>query len=213
MTAASVELRRKRSRGTFRLTLKKARVKETKLGEVLRAPRPRDMLADAARWWLCLLLIVAPWAYGTTFPATKDLLAVALLVLIGLFVVSLILRGRRPRMHWLPGSITCLLVAMGWFMTWNAKLVYDPAVNYFHLVQQPLAFLPGTVDQSSAAHQMLLITGLVGAFWVVYDLPANPRWLDRVWLVMSLTGVSLIGLVIAPRDTGAPALFLHANRA
>src|SRR5260221_1142941 len=211
MTDASVEFRRTRSRWTFRLPLKKARVKETKVREKLRAPRPRDMLADAPRWWLCLLIIVAPWAYGTTFPATKDLLAVALLVLIGLFVVSLILRGRRPRMHWLPGSITCLLVVMGWFMTWNAKLVYDPAVNYFHLVQQPLAFLPGTVDQSSSAHQMLLITGLVGAFWVVYDLAANPRWLDRVWVVMSLTGVSLIGLGIAQRVTGAPGIFWDAN--
>src|SRR5258708_21572597 len=175
MTDASVEFRRTRSRWTFILPLKKARVKETKLREELRTPRPRDMLADAPRWWLCLLLIVAPWAYGTTFPATKDLLAVALLVLIGLFVVSLILRGRRPRMHWLPGSITCLLVAMGWFMTWNAKLVYDPAVNYFHLVHQPLAFLPVTFDQSTSVLKMFLFTDLLVAFCVFYVFVANRR--------------------------------------
>jgi len=170
-------------------------------------PTLRAMLENAPRWWLCLLLVVSPWVYGTTSPATKDLLAFALLVLIGLFVLSLILRRRLPRMHWLPGSITFLLLAQGWFMTWNAKLVYDPAVFYFHVVRPLMSFLPGTVDRVTSSHQMLLITGLVGAFWVAADLASNPRWLDRIWLTISLTGVSLVLLGLAQRVTGAPGIF------
>jgi hypothetical protein len=110
-------------------------------------------------------------------------------------------------MHWLPGSLTLILLAIGWFVTWNVKMVYDPDVLYFHLVQPRLPSFPGTVDQAVSFHQMLLITGLVGAFWVATDLAANPRWLDRVWFVMSLTGVSLMMLGIAQRVTGAPGIF------
>jgi hypothetical protein len=211
MIDASAEFRRSKIRWSIHLPLTKARLRETKLLQRFRARGIRDVFEDVPRWLLCLLLIAAPWAYGTTFTGTKDLLADGLLGLIGFFVLSLVLRHRWPRMHWLPGSLTFVLLAQGWLMTWNPKLVYDSAVFYFHVVSQPVSFLPGTVDQTASAHQMLLVTGLVGAFWVANDLAANPRWLDRVWLVISLTGVSLIVLGVAQRITGAQGIFWNSN--
>src|SRR5258707_7358157 len=98
----------------------------------------KQVVADAPRWWLCFLLIFAPWAYGTTMPWTKDLLTDGLLLLIGLFVLSLFLRRRWPRVHWLTAVLSIWLLAQGWLMTWNAKLFYDSAVFYFRHVQEPV---------------------------------------------------------------------------
>jgi len=171
----------------------------------------KQLLEDIPRWWLTTLLVFAPWAYGTTTSLTKQILTGALLALIGLFAVSLVLRRRWPRIHWLTALLSLFLLAQGWLMTWNPKLVYDPAVFYFHNVQQPITWLPGTVDQETSFRQMLLITGLFGAFWVAMDAAANPRWRDRLWLVMSLTGVSIMILGLLQRVMGAPAIFWQTN--
>jgi len=38
----------------------------------------RRVFEELPGWWLAALLVIAPWAYGATFPETKDLLAMAL---------------------------------------------------------------------------------------------------------------------------------------
>jgi hypothetical protein len=157
------------------------------------------------------LLVLAPWAYGTTFPQTKDLLAGGLLLLIGLYLVSLIVERRRPRIDWLLATLTLLILTQGWVMALNPKFVYDPAVQYFHFVPTLLPWLPGTCDQITSIHQMWLITGLFGVFWVAKDLMRSAEWRDRVWTVMSLTGVSLVGLGLLQRITGAPGIFWRSD--
>lgn len=211
MIDALLDFRRLRILRFFRLPVCGSPTESSRRWGKWQPPTFRAMVEDAPRWWLCGLLVLSPWAYGTTDPAAKDLLAAALLALIGLFVVSLILRWRLPRMHWTIGLISFVLLAYGWFMTWNAKLVYDAGVYYFHPLSSPLPFLPGSVDRVTSSHQMLLITGLVGAFWVAADLAANPRWLDRVWLTISLTGVSLVLLGLVQRVTGAAGVFWDTN--
>jgi O-Antigen ligase len=168
-------------------------------------------LEEAPRWWLAGLLVFAPWAFGAIMPITKEILTKGLLALIGLFAVSLALRRRWPRIHWLTALLSLFLLGQGWLMTWNPWLVYDPMVFYFHHVQQPIGWLPGTVDHAASFHQMLLITGLFGAFWVAMDAAANPVWRSRLWLVMSLTGVSIMILGLLQRVTGAPAIFWQTD--
>jgi O-antigen ligase len=162
-------------------------------------------------WWLCALLVAAPWAYGTTFPQTKQFLAVALVVLGGLFALSLIVQRRWPRGHWLSAVLTVVILAQGWLMTLNPKLAYDATVQYFHFVPGAIPWLPGTVDQSTSLGQMWLITGLLAAFWVVSDLGSEPVWRDRFMLVMSLTGVSLMALGLLQRVTGAPGILWRGD--
>jgi hypothetical protein len=168
-------------------------------------------LQDLPGWWLALLLVLAPWAYGTTFPETKVWLAEALCALGPLFLLSLILQRRWPRVNWLTILLSFAILAYGWGVTWNAKLIYDPKLFYFHYGSPPVPSLPGTVDQQTSATQMLLITGLFCAFWVVADLSARERWRSRFWLVLCLTGVSIVILGLAQRLTNASGIFWRAD--
>ena len=171
----------------------------------------RRVFEELPGWWLAALLVFAPWAYGTTFPETKDLLAVALCGLSVPFAISLTLQRRWPRVNWISTLLALVILTQGWLMTWNAKLIYDPRVLYFHLIPQPVGWLPGTVDQATSWHQMLLITGLFFAFWVASDLTARERWRRRLWLIMCLTGVSLMVLGLLQRVTAAPGIFWRTD--
>jgi Ca2+/Na+ antiporter len=164
-------------------------------------------LQDLLGWWLAVLLVLAPWAYGTTFDETKMWLAEALCALGPLFIISLMVRRRWPRVNWLSILLSFAILGYGWWMTWNAKLFYDTALFYFHYGSPPVPALPGTVDQKTSATQMLLITGFFFAFWVAADLSARERWRSRFWLVLSLTGVSIVILGLAQRLTNAPGIF------
>ena len=171
----------------------------------------RTLIEDLPGWWLAVLLVAAPWAYGATFPETKDWLAKGGCALGAIFLVSLVLRGRRPRISGVSVGVSLLILCYGWFMTWNAKLVYDPKVFYFHKVISPLPLWPGTVDQQTSANQMLLITGLVSAFWVASDLSTRDRWRRRLWLVLSLAGLSIVLLGLAQRLSNAPGIFWRTD--
>jgi hypothetical protein len=196
--------------GTARSASKRERRIRRRSGSSWARPL-QGLVEDLPGWWLAALLVFAPWAYGTTFAETKDQLAVALCGLGVVFLISLFLRGRRPRISWTSVGLSLLTLGYGWWMTWNAKLVYDPQVFYFHPVSAPVPSLPGSVDQQTSWHQMLLITGLVSAFWVTSDLSAQDRWRRRFWLVISLVGVSVMILGLAQRLTSAPGIFWRSD--
>lgn len=169
------------------------------------------VLGDLAGWYLALLLVAAPWVYGTTLPETRDWLAVALCGLGFLFVVSLVVQRRWPRINPVVFFLGLVILAQGWFMTWNAKLVYDPQVLYFHHILQPISSLPGTVDRVTSWREMLLVSGLLCAFWVTSDLAAIGRWRERLWLVASLTGLSIVLLGLVQRVTAAPGILWRTD--
>ena len=171
----------------------------------------RVLVEDLPGWWLVILIVAAPWAYGTTFPEGKDWLAKGLCALGGMFIVSLLLRGRLLRVSWVSLGLSFLLLGYGWFMTWNAKLIYDPHVFYFHPGSPHLPSWPGSVDQKTSADQMVLITGLFCAFWVVSDLSTRERWRRRFWLVLGLAGLSIVLLGLAQRLSGAPGIFWRTD--
>jgi Ca2+/Na+ antiporter len=169
------------------------------------------LIEDLPGWWLAVLIVAAPWAYGTTFPETKELLAKALCGLGMIFLCSLLLRGRGLRINWVSLGLSFLILGYGWWMTWNATLVYDPGLYYFHPGSPPVPTWPGSVDQKTSWNQMVLITGLFCAFWTASDLGTRDRWRRRLWLVLSLTGISIIVLGLLQRLSGAPGIFWRTD--
>lgn len=167
----------------------------------------QTIIGDLPGWWVAVLLVCAPWAYGSTFPETREWLAKALCALGVFYLLSLPLRGRLPRLNWLSVLLGISILAYGWWMTWNAKLVYDPRLFYFHPGTPPVPSWPGTVDQKTSGDSMLLITGLFAAFWITADLSSSDRWRGRFWWVLSLTGVSIVLLGLAQRLSSAPGIF------
>jgi hypothetical protein len=92
-------------------------------------------------------------------------------------------------------------------MVLNPKQRFDSTPFAFTNLPGAIPCLPGVVDQARAESQLLLVTRLIGAFWISNDLATSARWQTRTWWVMSLTGISLVALGLAQRLTGARAIF------
>jgi hypothetical protein len=104
------------------------------------------------------------------------------------------------------------LLLQCWFMTWNASRRFIQGADTFVDIPQPLASWPGFWDASLTLQPVLLMTGLIGALWVACDLTANRQWRNRVWLVLALTGLSIMILGLAQRFTEAPGIFWNPYR-
>ncbi len=162
---------------------------------------------DIPRWFLLGILVYAPWVYGSTRPWTLDVLKWLLLVLAALFILSLILERRRPRITAGAAVLLLALLGLGWWMTWNARAVFDPVGPQFHDVTAWVAWLPGTMDQKKSLSSMLLVTGMMGAFATSADMLRDARWRDRLWVAVALIGFSLIFFGVIQRLSGARAIF------
>jgi len=167
----------------------------------------RSIPTDLPRWGLLALLVFAPWDYGSTRPWGKFLLTVSLFALLGLFLLSLLAKPRLPKLNLLSAILTGLLLLQGWVMVLNPKQRFEAASFAFVNLTGAISWLPGVVDRATAESQLLLVNGLVGAFWIASDLAASARWRTRLWWIMSLTGISLVVLGLVQRFTGARAIF------
>jgi hypothetical protein len=167
----------------------------------------RSILVDIPRWGLLGMLVFAPWAYGSTRPWGRTFLTASLLVVLGFFLLSLIAKLRLPKLNRISVILTVLLLLQGWIMVLNPKQRFEPALFTYTNLPGAIPWLPGVVDQATSQAQLLLVTGLIGAFWVAGDLAASARWRMRTWWVLCLTGISLIVLGLAQRFTGAKSIF------
>ena len=101
---------------------------------------------DAPRWLLLVALIFAPWAYGCTRPWGIQALCWLLDGMILLWAIECLLRERRPQIPpLLLAALLCLLV-QGWWMTWNAKSIFNPDLLAFIPKPSFLSSRPGSVD-------------------------------------------------------------------
>ena len=167
----------------------------------------QNLSIDLPRWGLLALLVFAPWAYGCTRPWGKFYLTAGLLVVLGFFLLSLAVKPRLPRINIVSAILTGLLLLQGWIMVLNPKQRFEPLIFAFTNLPRAITWLPGVVDQATAESQLMLVTGLIGAFWIAGEMAASLRWRTRAWWVMSLTGISLVVLGLAQRVTGARAIF------
>jgi hypothetical protein len=167
----------------------------------------KSLPLEASRWLLLVALVFAPWAFGSTRPWTKDVLAWTLMGVLAVFIVGLVSRRRLPRVPIPVLILTAWILLQGWGMTLNARQLFDQASFSFSVIPQAAVEFPGSVDQAWSARAMLMISGLIGALWIVCDLAGNAIWRKRLALTIALTGVSIIVLGLLQFSTGAKDIF------
>jgi hypothetical protein len=143
-----------------------------------------------------LALVAAPWAYGATPQWAITDLEVLLSAILSLWMLGCAMRGMNCSIH--PVLLGCILVLLagGWWMTFNPHL-QDVGGFRFVPVHPKVRFAPGTVDQATSCQAMLRTTCLLGTICFVCDLSARREWRRRIWRTMAATGISLVlfGLV------------------
>jgi len=151
-------------------------------------------IADAPRWMFLLILIYAPWAYGSTYTLTISILNQFSAALVVLWLAGCAWRGRWPRVPWLPVALVALLLLHGWWLAWNAHSVHGyrtwTTVNRLW-DNPPLPGWPGAIDRRLAQTSMLNVTALFALFLFACDLMTRPEWRKRVWSTLVVTALSV----------------------
>lgn len=168
---------------------------------------------EAARWALLANVVSAAWLYGGTRDWAREVVAWLLVGNTGLFVLGLLCRWKKPRIPWPPALAGIFLLVQGWVLTWNAEKIFLKTAEVFVPRQfRPMPDWPGFLDQALVFPNMILATGLLGAFAIACDLSANRIWRDRLWITLAGTGLSLVVLGLTQRFTEAPAIFWETDR-
>ncbi|HEY5743917.1 MAG TPA: O-antigen ligase family protein [Terrimicrobiaceae bacterium] len=162
---------------------------------------------ELPRWLLLASIAYAPWAYGCTRWWAKTLLVQGLLGVLVLWLCSLLLRRRWPRVTVPAGAVALSLLGLGWFSVSNSLASYDELLQVFSPVPQALPDWLGSWDAAFSMRAMLLVTGMTGAFFMSVDLAANPVWRRRLFLTLALSGGLLLLFGLVQRATGASGIF------
>src|SRR6266700_7966185 len=162
---------------------------------------------DAARWVFCAALVYAPWAYGGTTSASIQIINWLLLAAFILWVIELLISGRRPTFPRLLLFLTCALAGMGGWMALNAKSIYDSDFYAFVPLWNLAPQLAGSVDYATSAAWMTRCTLLLCAVLFVADLSQSNRWLLRLWYTIGLAAGSIAFLGLLQKATGARMIF------
>jgi len=164
-------------------------------------------LVELPRWLLLAVIVYAPWAFGCTRWWTKTLLIQSLLATTLLWLCSLFIRRRWPRVTVPAGVVALSLLGLGWFSVYNSLATYDELTQVFSPALQRLPGWLGSWDASVSLRAMLLVTALMGAFFVSMDLAANPVWRRRLFLTLALSGGLLLLFGLVERATAAKGIF------
>jgi hypothetical protein len=194
--------------------------------------RWRIWFGDAARWLLLASLVYAPWAYGCTTVGTIRWLNLILAVAGALWfcAVALEVSGQksgpnvfastevRSECRGAKAPPTLLLVggyllALGWWMTINARWIYDGDFLLFIPRVPLLGAGAGSVDYSISVAWMIRVTLLLGVVLLVAELSRDPVWLMRLWWTIAIAGGSIALLGLMQKVTGAPMIFWEVTEA
>jgi len=164
------------------------------------------------RWLFLAILVYAPWAYGSTRPWTITLLNALLALVVILWGATCAVERRRPLIP-LPCTLACGgLLALGWFMAWNAHQIYDTELYQFVPISSTFPLAPGAIDGPAAREMMLRISALIGAFLFAVDFLQEKRWRRRfAWTILA-AGSSLVAFGLVERILSAPMIFWETGR-
>jgi hypothetical protein len=100
----------------------------------------------------------------------------------------------------------CLLI-IGWWMTLNARWIYD--ADFFLFIPRAALFggSPGSVDYAISLAWMIRASLLLGVVLFVSELSRDPVWLSRLWWTIAIAGGSIALLGLVQKATGAPMIF------
>jgi len=156
---------------------------------------------------LLVNIAVASWLWGGTRPWTKEVIAWLLWVDLVLFLTALIARRKFPSVSAWAFWPSAVLLILGWGLALNS---YPGNAGIRILLDHfpgKIASLPSYGDSSTSIKEMFFITGLIGSFWISYDMVSNRLWLLRLWNTIALVGVSIVLLGLLQRLTKAPSIF------
>jgi O-antigen ligase len=189
------------------------------------------LFRNASRWLFLGALVYAPWAYGCTTVRTIRGLNWILTAVLGLWGLAeasrqilSVIRRRRGRRRRRPDSQqltttnstaapwalivpAALLLLLGWWMTLNARWIYDS--DFLLFVTRPglIGVGPASVDYMNSMAWMIRATLLLSVMFLATILSRDPVWLIRLWWTIALTGGSIALLGLAQKATGAAMIF------
>ena len=139
------------------------------------------ILRNCSRWTFFSALLVAPWMYGgttaTSILVINWLLGLAML----LWIVELSINRRRPKFPKLLIFLIVALLAIGCWMTINARSIYDAEFGTFALIKNVAARAPGSFDYAISAAWMIRALLLLTTMLFVVDLSRNDKALLQLW--------------------------------
>src|SRR5262249_10193945 len=89
------------------------------------------IVREVPRWMFCAALIYAPWAYGGTTPVSIQTINLLLLAAFVLWVLELMVSGRRPTFPRLLLFVALTLTGIGGWMVLNSRAIYDSDFSVF----------------------------------------------------------------------------------
>ncbi len=165
------------------------------------------LFRDAARWFFFAALIYAPWAYGGTTSASIQIINWLLLAAFILWIIELIVSGRRPALPRLLLFLTVALIGIGGWMTLNAISIYDSDFHTFVPLRNFAPHLTGSIDYTISTAWIVRGALLLCATLFVADLSQSNRWLLRLWYTIGLVAGSIAFLGLLQKATGARMIF------
>ena len=160
-------------------------------------------LPEVGRWLFLGTLVYAPWAYGGTTPQSIKVLDILLGISLGLWIVELVVRRRKPPIPVALGIVILAILVLGWCMALNARAVFDEHFEIFLLLSKHFEWAPSSVDRALSIAWMERATMLIGCVAFVTDLCRRDRWLLRLWITLAATGASIALLGLLQKASGA----------
>ncbi|MEY2548639.1 MAG: hypothetical protein QOD64_1221 [Verrucomicrobiota bacterium] len=167
----------------------------------------RGSLRGLSFWFFLGMLIVVPWLYGGTTSWSIELINLLLALVLLLWGASLVVDRRAPETSALLLIITTMVLALGWWMVWNARATYDSTFRVFVPVTPVIASLAGSSDYVLSCAAMIRATLLLGVIALVADMVQRQRWLLRLWVTLAIAAVFIALLGLLQKATHAPMIF------
>jgi O-Antigen ligase len=164
-------------------------------------------LNHPSRWIFFSALVVAPWLYGGTTATSIVVINWLLGASLVLWVVELIVNRRLPQFPKLLIIAIAALLAIGAWMTINARSVYDPEFATFCRINNFAPAAPGSLDYANSLAWMIRAALLIGTVLFIVDLSQDNRALLQLWAVIAMSGGSIALLGLLQKATGAEAIF------
>ena len=165
------------------------------------------LLRHASRWLFFATLIYAPWDYGGTTSASIQIINWLLLAAITLWIVELVVSGRRPALPRFLLFLAVALIGIGGWMALDAISIYDSDFHTFIPLQNFAPHLTGSVDYAISVAWIVRGALLLCATLCVADFSQSNRWLLRLWYTIGLVAGSIAFLGLLQKATGARMIF------
>jgi len=175
-------------------------------------------LQEMGRWLLLGLLILAPWAFGSTREWTISLLIYGMDVVAALSILAIMGNAIALRrfslggIPWVQAVLALALLGYGWSAAWNAESYFDPYLLRFIPETKWLHFWPSTIDSQISNATMERLSALLLMTLVSANAGRSQTWRRRVLVTMAGTGISIAIFGIAQKLARAPLLFWEPER-